>query len=63
MKWEKLSDYCIKSGSYQIAKSVVMNKPTYTLFFGNENLGKFADADTARQAATNHDANELMGTV
>jgi hypothetical protein len=48
MKWLKLSDYCIKSGDYLIAKFINNGAVKYGLSYQNKNIGYFKTADEAK---------------
>ena len=51
MKWSKVSEYCIKSGDYLIAKYHLGDKIKYGLYRLNESKGFFATADEAKAQA------------
>jgi hypothetical protein len=51
MTWTKLSEYCIKSGDWTIAKYILKNGVKYGLYRLNESKGFFATADEAKAQA------------
>jgi len=51
MKWLKISDYCIKSGDYLIAKYNIASGVKYGLYHLNESKGYFNTADEAKAKA------------
>ena len=48
MKWTKLSNYCIKSGDWTIAKYNVAGGVKYGLYHLNESKGYFNTSDEAK---------------
>ena len=48
MKWSKVSNYCIKSGDYLIAKFINNGAVKYGLSYQDKNIGYFATADEAK---------------
>lgn len=38
MEWEEVSDYCIASGEYRIARGIVHGKPWFMLYYGKARL-------------------------
>jgi hypothetical protein len=48
MIWNKVSDYCIKSGDWTIAKYNLKIGVKYGLYHLNESKGFFATADEAK---------------
>jgi hypothetical protein len=51
MIWTKISEYCIKSGNWTIAKYHLGDKIKYGLYRLNESKGFFATADDAKAQA------------
>ncbi len=51
MKWSKVSEYCIKSGDYLIAKYHLGDKIKYGLYRLNESKGFYSTADEAKAQA------------
>jgi hypothetical protein len=51
MIWTKVSDYCIKSGDWTIAKYNLKIGVKYGLYHLNESKGFFATADDAKAQA------------
>lgn len=48
MKWTKISDYCIQSGDWTIAKYKLADRVKYGLWFMNEIRGFYDTADEAK---------------
>ncbi len=48
MKWIKLSEYCIKSGDYLIAKFINNGAVKYGLSYQYKHIAYFASADEAK---------------
>lgn len=49
VKFEKISDYCIKAGTYTIAKVKVHGKWIFECWNVNEYLRKYEDPDDAKK--------------
>jgi len=51
MKWSKVSNYCIKSGDYLIAKFINNGAVKYGLSYQDKHIAYFASADEAKAQA------------
>ena len=51
MIWTKLSEYCIKSGDWTIAKYINNGAVKYGLSYKDKNMGYFKTADDAKAQA------------
>lgn len=58
MIWRQKSKYCMVCSEYTIAKSIVKNKPKYSLFKEGKLLATFSSFELAKLAAgKNHEKN------
>ena len=51
MIWQKVSDYCIASGPYRIAKFTVSGVDRFEVYRGQELVGQAASGQAARRIA------------
>ena len=56
MIWTKLSEYCIKSGDWTIAKYILKTSVKYGLYRLNELKGFYSTADDAKAKANENNA-------
>lgn len=55
MKWSKISDYCIQSGRYQIAKYTHSGVDSFEVRYAGDLIATEGDPGAAKRVTTWHD--------
>lgn len=60
LEWQRINDYCLRSGKYRVTKFGLSGETWFAVYFGDDRLGMWRKASKARDVAQQHSNNESV---